>query len=144
MRLGSRLWGSDVHSPGLTPRWSLQTDLYLLLPLPRLGPGVGTQAVHSSARHQVEEALVIPLLGSPRGNSGGLTHSFHLKHIYSPATLQSCLKETHLAQIYRSLAVEVFPGLVIPQLVFDCVKDKPSWLPCLQKSASLVKVTLSM
>ena len=91
MRLGSRLWGSDVHSPGPTPRWSLQTDLYLLLPLPRLGPGVGTQAVHSSARHQVEEALVIPLLGSPRGNSGGLTHSFHLKHIYSPATLQSCL-----------------------------------------------------
>ena len=57
---------------------ALETVLYLLLPLPGLGPGVGTQAVHASAGHQVQEALVIALFRRPRGDRGRLADTLHL------------------------------------------------------------------
>ena len=51
---------------------------------------------------------------------------------------------THLTQIYRALAVEVLPGLVVAQLVLDCVQNKPSRLPGLEQCAALVEVALKI
>ena len=53
--------------------------LYLLLPLRCLLPGVGTQAVHPLAGHQVEETSLVSLLGGSRWNSHSRRDSFHLQ-----------------------------------------------------------------
>ena len=63
--------------------------LYLLLPLPRLLPSVGTQAVRPLARHQVEETSLVRLLGSPGWDPDWLGHSLHLQHISNMLPLSS-------------------------------------------------------
>ena len=44
----------------------------------------------------------------------------------------------YLTQIYGSFTVEILSWLVVSQLMFDRVQDKPARLPRLQQSSSLV------
>ena len=109
--------GGCPHAPGPV---SLQTVLYLLLPLRCLLPTLRTQAVRPSAGVKIKEAAVVRLLRSSRRNTGRLGNSLHFTEVNGP------------------LAVEVLPGVVVPQLVLDGVQHKPSLLPSFQKSSPLV------
>ena len=50
---------------------------------------------------------------------------------------------SHLAQVDNALAVEVLPGVVVPQLVLDGVQDEPPGFPSLEKCSSLVEISLA-
>ena len=102
----------------------LQTVLYLLLPLHGLLDALCTKTVSPSASVKVEEAAIICFLRGTRRNTGRLRHSLHL------------------TEVYRPLAMEVLPGVVVPQLVFDGIQHKISLLPSFEQGSPLIQVSL--
>jgi len=103
----------------------LQTVFNFLPPLGSLLPVLRTQAVSPPTRVKVKEAPIICFLGSSGWNTGWLGNSLHF------------------TEVNGTLAVEVLPGVVVPQLVLDGVQDKPPLLPSFQESTTLVQIALA-
>lgn len=104
---------------------ALQAVLNLLLPLRRLLSTLSTETVGPCARVKVEEAVTFSLLWSSMWNTGRLRDPLHL------------------TEVDRPLAVEVLPGVVVPQLMLDGVQHKPSLFPSFQQSTTLVQIALA-